>query len=75
MNPHSSQFDKLNQLIQASLNVSNDPIARALEIARVSGAFKQSNVIFFKNQLYPLNPQNPGQSLQQLKALKMQKAG
>lgn len=75
MNPHSSQFDKLNQLIQVSLNSSNDPIAKALEIARVSGAFKQSNVIFFKNKLYPLNPHNPQQSLQQLKALKLQKAG
>ena len=75
MNHHSSHFDKLNQLIQVTLNASNEPIAKALEIARVSGAFKQSNVIFFKNKLYPLNPQNPGQSLQQLKDLKMQKAG
>ena len=75
MNRHSNHFDKLNQLIQVSLNASNDPIAKALEIARVSGAFKQSNVIFFKNQLYPLNPHNPQQSLQQLKMLKQQKAG
>lgn len=74
MNLHLSQFDKLNQLIQVSLNTSNDPISKALEIARVSGAFKQSNVIFFKNQLYPLNPQNPQQSLQQLKMLREQKA-
>lgn len=74
MNLQSSQFNKLNQLIQDSLNSTNDPIAKALEIARLSGAFKQSNVIFFKNQLYPLNPQNPQQSLQQLKMLKQQKA-
>ena len=74
MNPHSNHFDQLNQLIQVSLNASNDPIAKALEIARVSGAFKQSNVIFFKNKLYPINPQNPQQSLQQLKMLREQKA-
>lgn len=74
MNLQSSQFNKLNQLIQVSLNSTNDPIAKALEIARISGAFKQSNVIFFKNQLYPLNPQNPQQSLQQLKILRQQKA-
>lgn len=73
MNLQSSQFNKLNQLIQVSLNSTNDPIAKALEIARLSGAFKQSNVIFFKNQLFPLNPHNPQQSLQQLKMLKQQK--
>ena len=74
MNLQSSQVNKLNQLIQVSLNSTNDPIAKALEIARLSGAFKQSNVIFFKNQLFPLNPHNPQQSLQQLKMLRQQKA-
>ena len=73
MNLQSSQVNKLNHLIQVSLNSTNDPIAKALEIARLSGAFKQSNVIFFKNQLFPLNPHNPQQSLQQLKMLKQQK--
>lgn len=74
MNVPSNQFDKLNHMIQVCLHSTNDPIAKALEIARLSGAFKQSNVIFFKNQLFPLNPQNPQQSLQQLKMLKQQKA-
>ncbi len=64
--------EKLNKVIQLSLEPSHDPIAKALEIARVSGAFKQSNVIFFKNKLYPINPQNPQQSLQQLIMLKEQ---
>lgn len=69
-----STFDKLNQLIKISIDPSSDSLSKALQIARTTGAFKQSNVVFVYNQLYALNPQNPQQSLQQLKMLKQQKA-
>jgi len=74
MNPSTNKFDKLNQLIQVSTNASADPMTKALEIARMAGAFKQSNVVFVYNQLYPINPQNPQQSIQHLKMMKQQRA-
>ncbi|AIL13940.1 hypothetical protein IM40_11465 (plasmid) [Candidatus Paracaedimonas acanthamoebae] len=73
MNPSQNKFEKLNQLIQRSLDSSSDPITKALEIARTFGAFKQSNVVFVHKQLYPINPYNPQLSLKQLKSLKLQK--
>ncbi len=75
ISPSNHPCEKLNKVIQLSLGSSHDPLTKALQIARESGAFKHSNVVFMCNKLYPINPQNPGQSLQQLKALKMQKAG
>jgi len=66
-------FDQLNHLIKLSLEPSHDPLTKALQIARESGAFKHSNVIFMCNKLYPINPQNPQQSLQQLITMKHQK--
>lgn len=65
--------EKLNKVIQLSLEPCHDPLTKALQIARESGAFKHSNVVFMCNKLYPLNPQNPQQSLQQLITMKPQK--
>ncbi|OJX14345.1 MAG: hypothetical protein BGO77_05695 [Caedibacter sp. 37-49] len=70
MNLQQNKFEKLNQLIQTALNSSNDLITKALTIARISGAFKQSNVIFVHKQLYAINPNNPQLSLLKLKELK-----
>lgn len=70
MNFQQNKFEKLNQLIQTALNSSNDPTTKALTIARMSGAFKQSNVVFVYNQLYAINPHNPHLSLQKIKKLK-----
>ncbi len=73
MNLQQNKFEKLNQLIQTALSSSNDPITKALTIPRMSGAFKQSNVIFVQKQLYAINPNNPQLSLQKLKELKGEK--
>jgi hypothetical protein len=65
--------EKLNKVIQLSLEPCHDPLTKALQIARESGAFKHSNVIFMCNKLYPINPQNPQQSIQHLKMMKQQR--
>jgi pantothenate kinase len=44
-------FDKVNQLIKVSIDSSYDPLTKALKIARSSGAFKFSNVVFQNYQL------------------------
>lgn len=71
--PSNHPCEKLNKIIQLSLEPSHDPLTKALQIARESGAFKHRNVVFMCNKLYPLNPQNPQQSLQQLRIMKQKK--
>lgn len=67
-------FDKINHLIKLSIDHRTDPLTKALQIARETGAFKQSNVVFVYQQLYPINPHNPGQSIQHLKIIKQRRS-
>jgi hypothetical protein len=71
--PSNHPCEKLNKVIQLSLEPHHDPLTKALQIARESGAFKHSNVVFMCNKLYPINPQNPQQSIQYLKMMKQQR--